>query len=563
MSKKAIFIGPPGTGKTTLRKIFFEGESASKLLDYALEPTFGEESLIFDLFNEKIGIFDLAGQENERWLESDDKSIFTDASVVLIVMEINTLVDEIEAFVKKIVQIQDEIAPKSNIFLLIHKIDLMQLIDVNAKKRKLRALLEETALKKIYFTSIKSPFFTQTFSYFIDIIKQITDKTISNKVIESDFLNEIIRLLYYLHQEIVLSKEDMLLKLNLTETVIDNIIDYLINKNQIKMKYIGNKTVFSLTEEGKTNFNFIKDHFPLDNIYKFENDTIIPEFPTKKEIPLFIGCFIADKNGKTFLRTEIYNGALESFLREESSDDLESNPFDIELIPMFISALEKFSQEVNIQNLSGFDLKGINLKMKIFNFDSFTVTFFTRASLNFKSIEYKIKKFFLNIFHKYKKEFISFQNTGHTAKDTDLSQKVKQWLLKLNESYTKKIKNVESYGIEQSQELYKELDELQNKLDLTFSILSEKIKTLKINLTKAILDNNLEHIQQIAQISQDFMLRYYEYTDVNINEEISSINKKYPKKAIEAYRNTGGIPIRKGKLTKTFKKWYFTQNKHL
>ena len=49
-------------------KIFFEGESSSKLLEYALDPTYGEESLILRLpgLNEDVGIFDLAGQDSYR-----------------------------------------------------------------------------------------------------------------------------------------------------------------------------------------------------------------------------------------------------------------------------------------------------------------------------------------------------------------------------------------------------------------------------------------------------------------------------------------------------------------
>ncbi len=83
MSKKIIFVGPPNAGKTTLRKIFFEGENRLKLLKFGLEPTLGQESVILN-FSENIGIFDLAGQENWRWLESDEKSIFYDTKILII-----------------------------------------------------------------------------------------------------------------------------------------------------------------------------------------------------------------------------------------------------------------------------------------------------------------------------------------------------------------------------------------------------------------------------------------------------------------------------------------------
>ena len=66
MSHKIILVGPPEGGKTTLRKIFFEGENSSRILEYTLEPTRGYESILLDL-RKKIGIFDLGGQENQRW----------------------------------------------------------------------------------------------------------------------------------------------------------------------------------------------------------------------------------------------------------------------------------------------------------------------------------------------------------------------------------------------------------------------------------------------------------------------------------------------------------------
>ena len=74
-TKKVIFIGPPGTGKTTIKKIFFEMVSPLKLLKNTLDPTRGINSSIHSFFNLDLGVFDLAGQENENWFS---KEVFQD-----------------------------------------------------------------------------------------------------------------------------------------------------------------------------------------------------------------------------------------------------------------------------------------------------------------------------------------------------------------------------------------------------------------------------------------------------------------------------------------------------
>ena len=137
MSKKIIFVGPSGAGKTTLRKLFFEGENSNKLLEYALEPTYGEESLILRLpgINEDIGIFDLAGQENERWFSVDENSIFLDTKVILVIIDITAGLDEIITFIKRVIEVRNNLTPETMIYVLLHKIDLVsqkRIRDINA-----------------------------------------------------------------------------------------------------------------------------------------------------------------------------------------------------------------------------------------------------------------------------------------------------------------------------------------------------------------------------------------------------------------------------------------------
>ena len=212
MSKKIIIVGPSGAGKTTLRKVFFEGENSTKLMEYALEPTYGEESLIFRLpgLNEDLGIFDLAGQENQRWLDSEEKSIFNETKVILVVIDIKTEIDFIINFIEKVLKIRKEITPSTMVYILIHKLDLAsekRIIDV---KITVKQAFENEGLLKIFFTSLKKQFFIQTFSFFIEILKNCIDERTSEEGLEFNVIDESVKIVNYINNEITISKKKII-----------------------------------------------------------------------------------------------------------------------------------------------------------------------------------------------------------------------------------------------------------------------------------------------------------------------------------------------------------------
>ena len=83
---------------------------------------------------------------------------------------------------------------------------------------------------------------------------------------------------------------------------------------------------------------------------------------------------------------------MEGLPTEDSNANL-----DLDLIPMFISAIEKFSSELNIQDMAGLGLKGSNVKMNVLSFEDLTVTIFMNPNINLQPIEYKIKNYFNNL----------------------------------------------------------------------------------------------------------------------------------------------------------------------
>jgi hypothetical protein len=49
-----------------------------------------------------VGVFDLAGQENQRWLDPEEKSIFYETKILIIIIDIITTIENTLGFVEKI-----------------------------------------------------------------------------------------------------------------------------------------------------------------------------------------------------------------------------------------------------------------------------------------------------------------------------------------------------------------------------------------------------------------------------------------------------------------------------
>jgi len=510
MSKKVIFVGPSGAGKTTLRKIFFEGENASKLLEYALEPTYGEESLILRLpgLNEEVGVFDLAGQENQRWLESDDKSIFIDAKIILIIIDITAEFDLILDFMKKVIDIRNEITPDSFVYVLMHKIDLVGHKKIRDIRTGVRSSFPKEKAMKILFTSLKKQYITQTFSYFIEILKKCLQDETQNDNLMFNVIDESVKLINIIDDEITITKKVLEERLNRPSKLVEYLIESLINKDHIERKIVNNQEVLSLTDKGKTSFKEILKTFSAEYLSETETDGLITEFFYGEKIPSFIGAFVADKDGRTLLTIELFENALEKFILSSSKTDEDVVPVDLDLIPMFISALEKFSLELNIQDLTGFSLEGKNLKMNIFGYDNFTVTFFMNPDINMNPVQSKINNYFKNMFEENKEDFEESLTTGQIDNLFPLVEKGRKWLEDLNEYYDSMIINLETYDTEHAKILYNKMDDLYQRVSVKHSLALEKIKKLKINLMQSIIEEDFEELRKIAGLAKELSAKY-------------------------------------------------------
>ncbi|MFX1500185.1 MAG: hypothetical protein ACFFDH_04380 [Promethearchaeota archaeon] len=155
--------------------------------------------------------------------------------------------------------------------------------------------------------------------------------------------------------------------------------------------------------------------------------------------PPFIGCILSDREGKTIALFESYKGALEFYLKRNMKDPSKHELFNIELIPMFISALERFSEEINIQDVPCINLKGTNIKLhSIFDLDNFTVIFFLNPYVHFKTFENLIHKYFIKLYDDHKSEFNDIKKLSSLEFIYNLENLGMDWIKYLNELYLEK-----------------------------------------------------------------------------------------------------------------------------
>jgi DNA-binding PadR family transcriptional regulator len=306
----------------------------------------------------------------------------------------------------------------------------------------------------------------------------------------------------------VLPKRNLHEKINRPEKLVNYLLDSLVLKGHLQIETVDKQELVSLTEKGKDYFKNVLKSFSKSSFDKIQTEIDLSELTAEKKLPPFLGAFIADKDGRTLIKIELFENALEKYLITDVTNDPDTVPVDLDLIPMFVSALEKFSLELNIQDLSGFGLKGSNLGMHIFSYDKFTVTFFMNPNVNIDPVVHKIDNYFKNLFEEYQGDFDISLNTGQIDPLFPLMDLGREWLQKLNDTYNDMIIKLEIYDIENAQELYNQIDELFNRVSIKYSLTLEKIKKLKVNLMKAILENDYEELKRIAQITQDLSAKY-------------------------------------------------------
>jgi len=176
--KKVMFVGPPGVGKTTIKEIYFDKGDPLTLLENPLLPSRGVNSSVYSLFNSNLGIFDLAGQENNIWFSESGKEVFNESSIIVCIFDIMNSAELIIKFLVKVYQIIKELNLHScKIIAFLHKIDLVSPSYVDQKIKAIKKFITIQHPRggdfEIFKTSIGKDFFYDTYNVILNILNSI------------------------------------------------------------------------------------------------------------------------------------------------------------------------------------------------------------------------------------------------------------------------------------------------------------------------------------------------------------------------------------------------------
>ncbi len=198
-SRKMLIIGFPSSGKTCIKKAFFDGVDPQVLLGQAApEPTRGLAHFVYSWLDAEVGIVDSSGQEFESYVAPNNNFermiAFEESDLVIYVFDVKNWQDEREKVLENldsIINTKNSTSANATIYAFCHKIDLLK--GTNQEKAKqfleIKKTLDDDYGIKTIFTSIQ-PELIHTLFRSMQIILNDLSK-VGNSI--EDFCDDVIR----------------------------------------------------------------------------------------------------------------------------------------------------------------------------------------------------------------------------------------------------------------------------------------------------------------------------------------------------------------------------------
>lgn len=491
MSRKIVLVGPSGVGKTTLRKVFFEYQSAEHLLQFALDPTHGVESFVLEL-GTRVGIFDLAGQENDSWLSGEAAGIFHGTNYVIVVVDVRSAVESMFDFIRKVVAVRDEACPDAIIHVLVHKIDLVQPAEASAIQHAIQERMKELHRVKLDFTSITRAHFLATINIFKHVMTMALGDEIPVEGIDISVVKDSLRVLKAIKNTGIMNIPRLQALTRLPDSRLGEIVDLLEMRQVVRVavEALGARTVVIAPGKGDEFIDML-ERYSRENLGIIEMG-IATGTGGGDPVPPFVGFLVAEVHGRSIFHVETRECDLGRFL------GMKDGELTMELIPAFISALSSFSKEFRIINLGDFKIRGHNSMMYVYEYKQFNMITFLNSSTNIEPFTSEIQAFFRRFVDTHEDTFNTFLRSGMASKlETPLAD-ARAWLSGLVASYRERASTNDMFDLDVAKKLYGTLDLLPRD-----GISGKDIVELKKRLVTAIMESNSVEISAVSRAVSD------------------------------------------------------------
>jgi len=281
-ARKILLLGRAATGKTSIKKIIFEGKNPKDLLFNPIEPTRGITPSVHSWLDLKLGIFDTSGQELSYLLSEnnvEEQTIaFENVDVIIYLFDYTMWVDRKELIFKDLEKINLIIKDKlesTQLTLFLHKIDLIEKSSRKETLKEIESIVKEKLKLSIYFTSIYPKLIYNLYNAFYEILSDFTKDTKYIKEMLDKLIDEFRNIMCYItnnNNAIIvqtMDREFNTILINHTHKIIGQI-------NQSIENMLENENIDHLIISSAKSLNIIMNHLNLSN-FSLNNLVIISE----------------------------------------------------------------------------------------------------------------------------------------------------------------------------------------------------------------------------------------------------------------------------------------------
>ena len=199
MTTKIAFVGKPEMGKTTIKKVVFEGADPNELVMFPLEATIKTQFSVHEFMDSKIILLDTPGQSLSSLLQDEEKQIrsFENVNAIIYIFDYPSYIENSEEIindVRRIYEINKKHNFNAHIILFLHKIDLILAQKIGFKlsivKKQITKLLNLPEELDLHFTSLHPNLIYTIYNALSGTIGSFSDeisklKPIIKKIIEN------------------------------------------------------------------------------------------------------------------------------------------------------------------------------------------------------------------------------------------------------------------------------------------------------------------------------------------------------------------------------------------